>query len=115
MDPLGFALENFDALGKWRVDEGGTRIDPSGALPSGTKVQGPAELREIFLARGDLFVTTITEKLFMYALGRRIEYYDQPVLRKIVRESASTNYRWTSLIVGIVKSEPFQMRRLREP
>jgi hypothetical protein len=115
MDPLGFALENFDALGKWRVDEGGTPIDPSGALPGGTKIQGPVEMREIFLQRGDQFVTTVTEKLLMYALGRRIEYYDQPILRRIIREAASTNYRWSSLIMSIVKSEPFQMRRSREP
>jgi mono/diheme cytochrome c family protein len=111
MDPLGFALENFDALGKWRTVEGDTPIDSSGQLPDGTRFQGPAELREILLARREQFVITVTEKLLTYALGRGLEHYDQPVVRKIVRDSASNGYRWSSLIVGIVNSTPFQMRR----
>jgi hypothetical protein len=115
MDPLGFALENFDALGKWRTAEGGTPIDSSGQLPDGTKFQGPAELRKILLERREQFVTTLTEKFLTYALGRGLEYYDQPVVRKIVRDSASNNYRWSSLIDGVVKSTPFQMRRSPSP
>jgi hypothetical protein len=111
MDPLGFALENFDALGKWRTSEGGTPIDPSGQLPDGTQFQGPAELRKILLSRREQFVTTVTEKLLTYALGRGLEHYDQPVVRKIVREAAPNGYRWSSLIVGVVSSTPFQMRR----
>jgi mono/diheme cytochrome c family protein len=111
MDPLGFALENFDALGKWRTTEGGTPIDPSGQLPDGTQFQGPAELRKILLSRREQFVITVTEKLLTYALGRGLEHYDQPVVRKIVREAAPNGYRWSSLIVGIVNSTPFQMRR----
>jgi hypothetical protein len=111
MDPLGFALENFDALGKWRTTEGGTPIDPSGQLPDGTEFQGPAELREILLSNREQFVITVTEKLLTYALGRGLEYYDQPVVRKIVRDAAQSNYRWSSLIGGIVNSTPFQMRR----
>ena len=111
MDPLGFALENFDALGKWRTAEGGTPIDPSGQLPDGTQFQGPAELRKILLSRREQFVITVTEKLLTYALGRGLEHYDQPVVRKIVRQAAPNGYRWSSLIVGIVNSTPFQMRR----
>ncbi|OFW32323.1 MAG: hypothetical protein A3J28_05225 [Acidobacteria bacterium RIFCSPLOWO2_12_FULL_60_22] len=115
MDPLGFALENFDALGKWRTAEGSTPIDPSGALPDGTKFQGPAELRKILLDRREQFVTTVTEKLLTYALGRGVEYYDEPIIRKIMREAAPSDYRWSSLISGIVNSTPFQMRRSPEP
>jgi hypothetical protein len=115
MDPLGFALENFDALGKWRTSEGGTPIDPSGQLPDGTRFQGPAELRKILLSRREQFITTVTEKLLTYALGRGLEHYDQPVVRKIVREAAPNGYRWSSLIVGVVSSTPFQMRMSSEP
>jgi len=111
MDPLGFALENFDALGKWRTTEGGTPIDSSGQLPDGTKFQGPAELRKILLQRREQFVTTLTEKLLTYALGRGLEHYDQPVVRKIVRQAAANNYRWSSLISGVIESTPFQMRK----
>jgi hypothetical protein len=115
MDPLGFALENFDALGKWRTSEGGTPIDPSGQLPDGTRFQGPAELRKILLSRREQFITAVTEKLLTYALGRGLEHYDQPVVRKIVREAAPNGYRWSSLIVGVVSSTPFQMRMSSEP
>ncbi len=111
MDPLGFALENFDALGKWRTSVGGTPIDPSGQLPDGTEFRGPAELREILLSRREQFVITVTEKLLLYALGRGLEHYDQPVVRKIVRDAAPEGYRWSSLIEGIVESTPFQMRK----
>ncbi len=115
MDPLGFALENFDALGKWRTAEGPTTIDPSGVLPDGTRFQGPAELRKILSSHPEQFVGTVTEKLLTYALGRGVEYYDEPVIRRIVREAAPGEYRWSSIIMGIVNSTPFQMRRSREP
>jgi hypothetical protein len=115
MDPLGFALENFDAIGKWRTSDAGTTIDSSGALPDGTKFAGPAELRNILLRRPEEFVTTVTERLLTYALGRGVEYYDQPAIRAIVREAAPSEHRWSALVVGIVNSTPFQMRRTVEP
>ena len=111
MDPLGFALENFDPTGKWRTtDSSGDPIDASGVLPDGTKFDGPAELRKLLLNRPEQLVHTVTEKLLTYALGRGVEYYDAPAIRKIVGESAAEDYRWSSVIVGIVKSMPFQMR-----
>ena len=117
MDPLGFALENFDAVGKWRTTSGdaNTPIDASGALPDGTKFQGPAELRKILLSMPDQFVSTVTEKLLTYALGRATEYYDAPAIRRITREAAPGGYRWSSIITGIVKSPPFRMRKSGEP
>ena len=112
MDPLGFALENFDAVGKWR-DTGvaGTPIDPSGTLPDGTAFEGFPDLRDILLERREEFVTTVAEKLLTYALGRGVEYYDRPAIRAIVREAAANDYRWSSLILGVARSLPFQMRR----
>ena len=114
MDPLGFALENFDAIGKWRTKIGDNVIDVSGELPDGTKFQGPAELREILLNRREQFIDTLTEKLLTYALGRGVEYYDRPAIRKIMRVAAP-DYRWSALTLGIVNSTPFQMRRLQTP
>ncbi len=114
MDPLGFALENFDGLGQWRATEGNGPVDSSGVLPDGTKFQGAAELRKILLSHPEQFVTTVTEKLLTYALGRGVEYYDEPTVRKIMREVAPNNYRFSSLITGIVNSTPFQMRRSRD-
>lgn len=111
MDPLGFALESFDAIGAWRTtSEGGTPIDASGELIDGTKVNGPASLRQALLSRPEGFVRTVTDKLLTYALGRGTEYYDAPAVRQIVRNSAGNDYRWSSIILGIVKSAPFQMR-----
>jgi len=111
MDPLGFALENFDGIGGWRTtSEDHTAIDASGVLPDGTKFDGPDGLRKILLSHPEQFVTTVTEKLLTYGLGRGVEYYDAPTIRKITREGASSDYRWSSLILGIVKSAPFQMR-----
>jgi hypothetical protein len=110
MDPLGFALENFDATGKWRTTEGNSPIDASGVLPDGTKFQGPAELRKILLGRPEQLVHTVTQKLLTYALGRGVEYYDAPAIRKIEHEAEPADYRWSSLIIGIVNSMPFQMR-----
>jgi len=114
MDPIGFAMENFDAIGKWRTNEANAPIDVSGALPDGTKFQGVAELEKILRSRPQLFVTTVTEKLLTYGLGRGVEYYDQPVIRSIMRDAAHDNYRWSALILGIVKSPPFQMRTAQE-
>ena len=113
MDPIGFALENFDGIGKWRTVDDGAPIDASGVLPDGAKFQGVAGLREILQNRPELVVTAVTEKLLTYALGRTLEHYDAPAVRKIVREAASSDYRWSSIILGIVKSTPFQMRRSR--
>ncbi len=113
MDPIGFGLENFDAVGKWRVDDAGSPIDASGVLPDGSKFRGPAELRQALLSRPERIVNAVTEKLLMYALGRTLEYYDAPAVRTIVREAASSEYRWSSLILGIIESTPFQMRRSR--
>jgi mono/diheme cytochrome c family protein len=115
MDPLGFALDNFDALGQWRDSEAGKPIDDSGVLPDGTKFKGVAELRNLLLSHPDQFAITVTEKLLTYALGRGVEYYDYPAIRKIVREASASDYRWSSIIAGIVKSTPFQMRRSQEP
>ena len=93
----------------------GLPIDPSGALPDGTKLNGPADLRQALLARGDEFVRTVTEKLLTYALGRGTEYYDQPVIRQILREASASESRWSAIVLGIVKSAPFQMRITPEP
>jgi hypothetical protein len=110
MDPLGFALENFDAVGAWRTDDGGARIDASGQLADGSKVDGVVTLRKALLSRPDVFVGTLTEKLLTYALGRGLGYHDLPVVRAIVRDAAADDYRFSSLILGIVHSTPFQMR-----
>jgi hypothetical protein len=115
MDPLGFALENFDATGKWRTMEAGIKINASGVTPDGFPLNGPADLRDYIASRPTQFVTTVTEKLLIYALGRGVESYDYPVIRKIVRETAPEDYKWSSLVVAIAKSTPFQMRRSREP
>jgi hypothetical protein len=111
MDPLGFALENFDATGQWRTTEANNPIDASGVLPDGTRFQGPAELRKILLSHPEQLAHTVTEKLMIYALGRGVEYYDMPSVRKILRDAAPGDYRWSSIILGVVKSMPFQMRR----
>jgi hypothetical protein len=114
MDPLGFALENFDAIGKWRTTEGQSPIDASGVLPDGTKFAGPDEFRHALLVHRDEFVRTFTEKLLTYALGRAVAYYDMPALRAITREAAPSDYRWSSLVLAIVRSRPFQMRAAQE-
>jgi hypothetical protein len=112
IDPVGFALENFDAVGRWRDNEGDSGpIDVSGALPGIGDVNGVAGLEEALLRHPELFATTLTEKLLTFALGRGVEYYDAPAVRKIVREAEPGGYRFSSLILGIVKSAPFQMRR----
>jgi len=113
MDPLGFALENFDAIGGWRSKDryAGTVIDASGKLVDGTTVGSPADLRKALMRRPEVFAQTMTEKLMTYALGRSVEYYDMPAIRAIVRDAARDNYRFSSIVRGIVKSAPFQMRK----
>jgi hypothetical protein len=111
MDPLGFSLENFDAIGQWRTKDAGSTIDASGLLLDGTKVAGPAALRQALLAEREQFVRAVTAKLATYAIGREIEPFDAPAIRGIVRAAARDNYRWSSAILALVKSAPFQMRR----
>ena len=112
MDPLGFALENFDAIGRWRDrGQGGVPIDPQATLPDGTRVRGPADLRSLILDRRREFVETLAGKLLTYAVGRGIEPYDMPAIREIMREAAPANYSWSALILGVVKSRPFRMKR----
>ena len=113
--PLGFALENFDAIGGWRSTEAGSPIDSSGVLPDGTQFEGASGLRKVLLGRREAFVMNVTEKLLTYALGRGVEYYDAPAIRSVMRQAAPDDYRWSSLITGIVKSTPFQLRRSAEP
>jgi hypothetical protein len=115
MDPLGFALENFDAVGTWRTKDidAGTPIDAAGQLVDGTPVSGPIDLRKAILKHPEQFVQTLTEKLMTYGLGRGLEYYDMPAVRKIVRDAARDNYRFSSIVMGIVKSAPFQMKRIQ--
>ena len=111
IDPLGFALENFDAIGGWRtVDESGRQVDASGNTVSGAKVEGLSGLRALLLEQPGQFPRTVTEKLLAYAIGRRLDYYDRPAVRQIVHDAAAQDYRWSALILGIVKSPPFLMR-----
>jgi hypothetical protein len=112
MDPLGFALENFDAVGKWRtVGHGGVKIDAAASLPDGTKFEGARELRELLLTRRREFTGAFVEKLLTYAIGRGVDYYDMPAVRAIMREAAPKDYCWSSIIIGIAKSMPFEYRK----
>jgi hypothetical protein len=113
MDPLGFALENFDAIGAWRTKDGTTSIDATATMPGAATFTGPEELRAFLLSRRDQFVDTVASGLLTYAIGRSLEYYDMPAVRAIVHKAAIRDYRWSSLLLGIVKSPPFQMRRAR--
>jgi hypothetical protein len=116
IDPAGFALENFDAIGRWRtVDESFNAIDATGTLPDGTPFNGANELRTALTSHPERFVHTVTEKLLTYALGRGLEYYDMPAVRKILEDAAPGGYRIQSIILGIVKSYPFQFRRVDGP
>ena len=115
IDPIGFALEHFDAVGAWRERDNAHAIDASGALPDGTSVNGAASLRAALVGRPERFVTTVTEKLLTYALGRGLEHYDAPAVRRIVRDAARNEYRFSSVILGVVNSLPFQMRRSQVP
>jgi len=114
MDPIGFAMENFDAVGTWRTVDNGSPIDPSGVLVDGSKLDGVKGMREALLRYSPQFVRVVTEKLFIYALGRGTEYYDMPLIRSIVRDAEPKNYRFSALILGIVKSEPFQVNQKQE-
>jgi mono/diheme cytochrome c family protein len=110
MDPIGFTLENFDLVGRWRTRDGNAPIDATSQLFDGTPLDGPVSLRNALLARSDVFVRTATEKLMTYATGRALKYYDMPVVRQIARDAAKNDYRFSSLVLGIVKSDPFQMK-----
>ena len=113
MDPLGFVLEHFDATGQWREDDGGLPIDATSVLTDGTEIDSLEAFRH-YLGdrRGDEYVRTVTEKLLTYALGRGVDYYDAPAVRQIVRDAAAEDFRWSSLVLGVVRSTPFQMRRV---
>ena len=113
MDPLGFGLENFDAIGQWRTTDSGIPIDATGVLLDGSTFQGPADLRKALVASKFNFLTAVTQKMITYGVGRHFEYYDAPSIRQIIRDAEATNYRWSSMILGVVKSTPFQMRRAR--
>jgi uncharacterized protein DUF1588/uncharacterized protein DUF1592/uncharacterized protein DUF1585 len=116
MDPLGFALENFDGIGTWRTTDAREPIDPSGNMPDGTAFRGASELRRVLLEkRHEQFVSTVTDRLLTYALGRGLEYYDAPVVRRIVREAAPGGYKLSSLVLGVTRSMPFQMSRSEAP
>jgi hypothetical protein len=110
MDPLGFALENFDTIGQYRTLDGGAKVDPSGVLPDGTVIKGPKDLRAALTARPDQFVQALTENLFSYAIGRSVEYRDMPAVRKIVRGAAADNYRFESIVRGVIASDAFRKR-----
>ena len=115
MDPAGLSMENFDAIGRWRTrTEAGAAVDSSGGLPGGSTFEGVAGLRSALLGRRESFVNTVTEKLLTYALGRGVEYYDAPSVRAIARDAQSNDHRFSSLVLGIVKSRPFQMRKSSE-
>jgi hypothetical protein len=111
MDPVGFAFENYDAVGRWRITEEGTPIDAAGGLPDGSKFEGVAGLEQALLKRPEVFTTTFTEKLLTYALGRGVEYYDGPAVRRIVADAGANDFRFSSFIIGVIDSVPFQMRR----
>ncbi|MEO1991666.1 MAG: DUF1592 domain-containing protein [Pirellulales bacterium] len=112
IDPLGFALENFNGIGRWRSTDANAPIDASGAFPNGTKFNGPAEFRQALLEKNEYsFLSTLGEKLITYALGRGVEHADMPTVRKVLKEASDNDYRWSSLIMSIIMSDPFQMRR----
>jgi hypothetical protein len=114
MDPLGFGLENFNAIGAWRTEEGKFPVDASGSLPDGRSFHTPAELKAILKADRDPFVRCVTEKLLTYALGRGLERYDRPIVNEIAAKLPSRDYKFSSLVLEIVNSLPFQMRRASE-
>jgi hypothetical protein len=115
MDPIGLALENFDATGRWRTMDGVASIDASATLPGGVALDGPGGLRAFLLTRRERFVQTVTEKLLTYALGRGVDHHDAPAVRQIARQASAGGYKWSSLILGIVNSDVFQMRRSSQP
>jgi len=109
MDPIGFSLENFDGVGSWRTDDEGTTVDASGEVFDGTKIDGPAALRRWLASYGDRFVEVAAEKLLAYGLGRGVEYQDMPLVRSIARDAARDGNRFSALVLGVVRSKPFQM------
>ncbi len=111
MDPVGFSLENYDAIGRWRASEDGASVDADGGLPDGSSFAGIDGLKQAILSKPELFVSTTTEKLMTYALGRGVEYYDEPAVRAVVRNARDHDYSFSSLVLGVVNSTPFQMRR----
>ena len=111
MDPIGFTLENFDGIGRWRDTEAGARVDASGQLTDGTKIDGVIALRQALLRYSPQFVRTMTEKLLTYALGRGVEYGDMPLVRSIVHQAEHNHYRFSAIVLGIVNSDAFQMNR----
>jgi hypothetical protein len=111
MDPIGFALENYDGIGRWRETDSGAKIDAVSQASDGTTIAGSSGLRPYLAARSSEFVRTVTEKLLTYALGRELDYYDAPTVRQIVRDAAKNDYRWSSVLTGIVSSVPFQQRQ----
>jgi hypothetical protein len=115
MDPIGFAMENFDAVGRWRERDGDTLIDPSGVFPNGEKFNGMAGLKAALLSHPREFVSTIASELLMYAIGRNVQYFDEPAIRGIVSETARDNYTFVSLVLGVVNSVPFRMREAEAP
>lgn len=115
MDPIGFALETFDAVGASRAFDSGERIDPSGRLADGTRLDGPLGLRDVLAGKSEMFATTFTEKLLTYALGRGVDYHDMPVVRSIVRDATKADNRFAAYVLGIVKSTPFRMRTSEQP
>ncbi len=115
MEPIGFALENYDAIGRWRSEDAGLPLDVSGKLPDGSEFAGPNQLSKLLASKyREDFISTVTEKLLIYALGRGLEYYDKPTVRSITRHAAGDNYTMNSLVLAIVNSTPFQMRRSLE-
>jgi len=110
MDPIGFALENFDTVGAWRAEDAGVVIDASGELGDGTKVDGVVTLRQALMRHPEVFVRTVTEKLMIYALGRGLDDRDMPAVRAVMRDGAAHENRFSSIVIGITRSVPFQMR-----
>jgi hypothetical protein len=113
IDPIGLALENFDVTGVWRIRDGGVPINASSALYDGTELHGPVDLQRAVVKYSEAFFRTFTENLMMYGLGRRLEYYDMPLVREIVRQAARNDYRFSSFVLGIVRSPAFQMNTFK--
>jgi hypothetical protein len=113
MDPIGFGLENYNAIGQWRTEDEGESINAAGKLPSGVEFEGPAELQAALLSDPEVFVNAFVQKLLTYALGRPLEYYDMPAVRKVINQAADNDYRFFSIVSGIVNTAPFQMRRAK--
>ena len=115
IDPIGLALENFDVTGRWRIRDNGAPVDPVGDLYDGTPMNGPVGLRAALLKHQDMFVLSFTERLMTYGLGRRVDSFDMPAMRKIIRDAAKDNYRFSAFVMGVVNSRAFQMSRATGP